>query len=103
LGFRVAHRGPSAPGDANRDGIVNIADLSIVLTNFDKTGMTWSQGDFDGSGTVDIADLGNLLTNFDKTLSSAASGLSPIPEPSSFVLAGIGAIGLIVCAWRTRA
>ena len=38
------------PGDANADGTVDISDLAIVLTNYDKTGMTWSQGDFNGDG-----------------------------------------------------
>ena len=32
------------PGDANRDGTVNISDLSVVLTNYDKTGMTLEPG-----------------------------------------------------------
>ena len=55
------------PGDANLDGTVNITDLSKVLTNYDKTGMTWADGDFNGDGTVNISDLSNVLTNYDKT------------------------------------
>ena len=46
---------------------MNILDLSILLANFDKTGMSWSQGDFNGDGSVGLADLSNLLVNFDKT------------------------------------
>jgi hypothetical protein len=94
-GFRIA-RVP-VPGDANGDGAVDIADLSILLTDFDKTGMTWSQGDFDGSGTVDIADLGKLLTNFDK---SAAVAITPVPEPSSLLL--LFDIGAAFLAWLKR-
>ena len=30
-------------GDANLDGTVNGDDLNVVLSNFNKTGMTWSQ------------------------------------------------------------
>ena len=30
------------PGDANLDGTVNGADLNIVLSNFNQTGMTWA-------------------------------------------------------------
>ena len=47
---------------------MDINDLSKVLTNYDKTGMTWAQGDFNGDGTVDINDLSNVLTNYDKTV-----------------------------------
>ena len=40
---------PLLMGDANRDGQVDINDLTIVLTNFGRTtGMTWSTGDFVG-------------------------------------------------------
>ena len=52
------------PGDANGDGRVDVNDLTIVLTNFGRTGMTWSQGEFTGDGTVDVNDLTILLTNF---------------------------------------
>ena len=45
------------PGDANLDGKVDINDLSIVLANYDKNGMAWTEGDFTGDGTVDINDL----------------------------------------------
>ena len=52
VGFRVASV-PTGwvrpdPGDANGDGKVDINDLTIVLTNYDKTGMAWSQGEFTG-------------------------------------------------------
>jgi hypothetical protein len=60
------------PGDANLDGVVDFTDLSRLLTNFDKGGMTWNGGDFDGNGSVDFADLSKLLTNFDKGLGAAA-------------------------------
>jgi hypothetical protein len=68
------------PGDANLDGTVDNTDLSRVLTNFDKSSMTWNQGDFDGNGTVDNADLSKLLANFDNKLSAAAS---PATSPAA--------------------
>ena len=55
-------------GDANLDGTVNIDDLTIVLANYDKTGMTWAQGDFNNSGTVDISDLSNVLANYGQSV-----------------------------------
>ena len=43
---------PATPGDANLDGQVDINDLTIVLTNFGQTGMTWAQGEFTGGEAV---------------------------------------------------
>jgi hypothetical protein len=83
------------PGDANWDGTVDIADLSILLANFDKTGMTWASGDFNADGSVDIVDLSNLLTNFDKTAVASAPSIAAVPEPSSAVLVVITAVGLL--------
>ena len=37
---------PALPGDANLDGTVNIADLSLVLANFDKSGHHVEPGRF---------------------------------------------------------
>ena len=42
-------------GDVNGDNTVNIADLVLVASNFDKTGQ--NAVDVNGDGTVDIADL----------------------------------------------
>jgi hypothetical protein len=87
-------------GDANLDGTVNIADLSKVLTNYDKTSMVWADGDFNGDGTVNISDLSNVLTNYDK--SATAAGIRAVPEPSMLALAAAGMAGLLACAWRRR-
>ena len=59
-------------GDADLNGTVNGADLNTVLSDFNKTGMSWTQGDFDDNGTVNGADLNNVLSNFDQHLSVAA-------------------------------
>ena len=49
---------PPVPGDLNGDGVVNGADLGILLTNWGGAGI----GDINGDGVVDGADLGALLT-----------------------------------------
>ncbi|MEP0765145.1 MAG: S8 family serine peptidase [Fimbriimonadia bacterium] len=51
-------------GDANRDAIVDLADLTLLLVNFDKA---FASLDLDGSGRVDIGDLTMVLVNFAKT------------------------------------
>ena len=70
------------PGDANLDGKVDVNDLTIVLTNFDQTGMTWSQGDFNSDDKVDVNDLTILLSHFGQSISTAA-GVSAVPEPGA--------------------
>lgn len=52
---------PSATGsDLNADGKVNVFDLSILLSNWGKSG----KGDIDNSGVVNIFDLSKLLTSW---------------------------------------
>ena len=75
----------SAPlgGDADANGTVNGADLNIVLSNYNQTGMNWFQGDFDGNGTVNGADLNIVLSNYNQSVSVGAA----VPEPSTLLLA----------------
>ncbi len=93
---------PALPGDANLDGRVDVNDLTIVLSNYGRTGMTWSQGEFTGDGKVDVNDLTIVLSNYGKTdgLGASAAGMAPVPEPSCVVLLGIAVAGLLGCARR---
>lgn len=52
--------------DANNDNSVSGADLSILSTNWGKTGVQFSQGDFSGDGKVSGLDLSILSTNWGK-------------------------------------
>lgn len=53
------------PTDANRDGAVSLADLSILLAHFGISDATSiEEGDTDLDGNVDLTDLANLLANF---------------------------------------
>jgi subtilase family serine protease len=56
--------GTTTSGDLNGDGKTNITDLSILLTNWAKTGAARAQGDLNGDGTVNITDLSMLLTTW---------------------------------------
>jgi len=48
-------------GDANGDGVIDLNDLNIVLTNF---GMETSLGDVNNDGVVDLNDLNIVLSAF---------------------------------------
>jgi hypothetical protein len=55
----------ACPGDVNGDDVVNLTDLSTLLTNFGRSGDAQrSHGDLDGDQDVDLVDLATLLTNF---------------------------------------
>jgi hypothetical protein len=91
------------PGDANLDGQVDVNDLTIVLSHFGQTGMSWAQGEFTGDGTVDVNDLTIVLSHFGQTLGLPAAGAAAVPEPACAVLLAIGAITLLAFAKRRQA
>lgn len=51
-------------GDLDGDGLVGLADLAILLSNFGATDATLADGDFDGDEDVDLADLAVILARF---------------------------------------
>jgi hypothetical protein len=55
---------PACPGDVNGDGLVNGADLSVLLAQFGQNIEQWSSADLNGDGWVNGADLSVLLSNF---------------------------------------
>ena len=82
---------PEFPGDANLDGKVDINDLTIVLTNFGQTGMSWPRAALSGDGTVDINDLTIVLANFGQSIGWHPPPVRPpCPNPRP-------------CCWRLRA
>jgi hypothetical protein len=84
---------PLLPGDANRDGKVDLSDFGILKSNFGKNGAIWDEGDFDGDAKVALGDFGVLKDNFGKT--SGGSGAFVVPEPSTWILASLGWLYLI--------
>ncbi len=92
------------PGDANGDGMVNLADLQILGDNWQSTTATWSEADFTGDGNVNLADLQILGDNwgfgvspdvaFDEALAQVA-----IPEPG---VCGLLAVGGLLTTLRRR-
>jgi hypothetical protein len=69
-------------GDANRSGVVDIDDLSILIANWKQSGRTFSQANFsyDAAGLVDELDLGALSANWMKTPDGTVITGAPMPS-----------------------
>ena len=81
------------PGDTDGDGDVDLDDLFAVRNNFGTaSGATVADGDVEphgaGDGDVDLDDLFTVRNNF-------GTGSSPIPEPVTISLLGMGAVALL--------
>jgi len=76
-----------APGDCNRDGVVDEADLAIWLANYKQTG-GWDEGDFNGDGFVNGADYTIWADNY--------SGVGAVPEPMSLALLAAGGAAVLL-------
>ncbi len=97
------------PGDANGDGLVNLADLQILGDNWQSTTASWGEADCTGDGNGNLADLQSLGDNwgygvspdmsFDKAVNTVGI---VIPEPMSAGLLGMGLAFLALrrCAGR---
>jgi len=75
-------------GDANNDGVVDVADLGILAGNYGSSGLdiSWAQADFNLDETVDVSDLGILAGNY---------GGGPVPEPATLSLLVLGGLALL--------
>jgi hypothetical protein len=64
-GFWAGASSPAAcAGDTNGDGLVNGADLSVLLSQFGQNVPAGTGADFNSSGSVNGADLSVLLSRF---------------------------------------
>lgn len=75
LTYKHSHATANLVGDLNGDGVVNITDLSILLSAW---GSTNSTADLNSDGVVNITDLSMLLSNWGGT---AVSQTCPSPSP----------------------
>jgi hypothetical protein len=94
IGWTLSSTATPLPGDANRDGRVDLTDFGR-LKQFFGFAFGPQRGDFDGDGKVDLNDFGILKTNFGRTSAAAAA----VPEPATATLAVLGFLGI---AWRVR-
>lgn len=78
------------PGDVDGNGIVDVGDLALVVTNYGHSAVGWWSGDLNGDGEIDVSDLAILSTNYGKTLGAPVGGGAPqsaaAPEPTMMVL-----------------
>ncbi|MEZ6193061.1 MAG: hypothetical protein R3C45_17450 [Phycisphaerales bacterium] len=83
------------PGDLNADGFVGIADLNIVLGNWNQnvSAGVWLMGDPSGDGFVGIADLNAVLGNWNA--GTPPSDSANIPEPAAVGVFGFLVVGLV--------
>jgi hypothetical protein len=51
-------------GDFNHDNVIDLGDLTIILSNFGFSGMGPDQGDMNGDTVVDLSDLTTFLALF---------------------------------------
>lgn len=63
-------------GDADHNRVVDINDLSILSSNWQGSGKTFSQGDFNYDTNVDAMDLSILANNWQRILSAPSSALA---------------------------
>ena len=91
------------PGDANLDGSVTGADLSLLLSKYNQAG-NWAVGDFNYDGSVTGADLSLLLSKYNQSVPASVAGaaVAGVPEPSSLVMLATlaAAMGLGVAGRR---
>lgn len=87
-------------GDANLDGVVDLADLSLLRENYGVTvGMRWARGDFDLDGDVDGEDLCLLATKYVNGFEQAFldfENMASVPEPSPL---GFAVFAVTVLWW----
>ncbi len=84
---------PPFETDINGDGNVNDLDLQLLLSDYDETG--------EGGGApngYNAANLAEMLSEFGESGHAASS----VPEPSSFALVLLGALGLAGFARRKK-
>ena len=87
------------PGDANADGVINIADFLIIDRGDARDAWGFRNGDFDNDGDIDNTDFFIIDSNF-LGGSVASPSITPTPVPEPGLLALILPAGLLALRRR---
>jgi PEP-CTERM motif/Dockerin type I domain len=101
-----------AKGDANFDGVVNGLDVNIIASHWlQSNALHLGLGDVTGDGVVNGLDINAIAANWLGSTPALPSSVTPpisggsgsgsnVPEPSTWVLMGLGSIGMWVLRRR---
>lgn len=82
-------------GDVNLDDTVDWRDYVILKANFGSDEADWLAGDGDGDGDVDFHDYVLLRDHYGLSVGVPGAPMAA-PEPTTLLLVGAGACGLVV-------
>jgi hypothetical protein len=90
------------PGDYNDSGVVEQADLDLVLLNWGDVLISPGQLGWTNDlpvGPIDQAELDGVLLNWGNT-AAALGGSASVPEPSTLVLVVAAVVFAAIARWR---
>jgi hypothetical protein len=90
-----------APGDANRNGVVNIDDFIVISNNFSKVPSSPGlDGDVVVDNIVNVLDFRLWKSSVPAEIAALAAGFA-VPEPSAMLLAGLALAGITAVRRRS--
>ena len=98
-GFAANLSAPYLPADVNHDGVVNGLDISLISSNWLKTGLQVPD-DANGDQVVNGLDIALVSSSWLQSQGAGATSGAALPEPATHLLLGMGAIVLAFGGWR---